>query len=74
MFICDTLVYVEFVAATKAGDIGWIINLLPALTARFLGGGNGTYAKILLEFNQCLKKEWMDDIKYVLGLQAPNHS
>lgn len=63
MFNRDALVYVEFVAATKAGDVGRFLHLLPALTARFLGGGNGTYSKIFLEFNQCLEREWSTDTK-----------
>ena len=59
----DLLDYVNFDAAIKTGDVGFLQDILPRLLFRFIGGKNKNYAIEILELLQGLHREWPPDLK-----------
>jgi hypothetical protein len=60
---CDLLDYVNFNAAIKMGDVGFLQDFLPHLLFQFIGGKNKNYVIEILELLQGLHWEWPDDLK-----------
>jgi len=71
----DVLDYLLLDDAIKTGDIGCIVDLLPRLLFRFVGGRNSKYAIEMLELLQGLHCEWSDDLRYATSMSSrPSYS
>lgn len=60
LFIKDMVVYIEFCAAIKLGDIGRLEQILKRLTIMFQSGNNKNYGHELLRLNYNIKHKWSE--------------
>ncbi|KAF9100360.1 hypothetical protein BGX27_000439 [Mortierella sp. AM989] len=58
LFIRDMVVYIEFCAAIKAGDVGRIEEILKRITIMFQAGNHKNYGLELLRFRYNIRHTW----------------
>lgn len=62
MWCQDALHFIVLDQSVKDGDVRMLEKILLSLLFRFIGGGNGKYAVVVLELMQGLYRKWPEEL------------